>query len=364
MEKDVYRICSQIKETKKEVQKQTEDYLDDLAKPPGSLGELEHFAAKISSITGKVQNHLDKRAVLVFASDNGVIEEGVASGPQSLTASQTLNMLKGITGVAVLAKHFHSDLMVVDVGINADLDHPDLIKRKIRKSTSNIAKEEAMSEKEVFEALQIGIDLASEAKEKGYQVIGIGEMGIGNTTTSSAVLAAILNIPKENMEEIVGKGAGLTLEAYQKKVETVKKALEINQPDQKNIPMVLQKVGGFDLAAMTGAYLGAAYYQIPVVMDGFISVVAALCAVKMQPYVRQYLFPSHKSFERGYMIALKEMELSSCLDLNMRLGEGSGCPIMFEILAASCSIVREMATFEQAEINRDYLNKIKIPEAF
>lgn len=363
-EEELYEKIGQITSAWMDAKLDTKAYLETLAKPPGSLGELEEIAQQISSITGKRNNHLEKRCVLVFSSDNGVVEEGVASGPQSITAAQTRNMLEGKTGVSVIARHYHTDLMVVDVGINAIVKHNDLIQKKIRMGTNNIAREAAMTKEEVVEAISIGFETVTTAYEAKYDVIGIGEMGIGNTTTSSAVLAAILGLSKEELSSVVGKGAGLTRKAYQKKCFVIEQALCLNEPDGENPMDVLQKVGGFDLAAMTGAYLGAAYYKIPVVIDGFISIVAALCAVRINPFVREYLFASHCSYERGYQLAQKELGISTSLNLGMRLGEGSGCPIMFELMETACMIVRDMATFEEAKINTDYLEEIRIPDAF
>ncbi|MFA9462885.1 MAG: nicotinate-nucleotide--dimethylbenzimidazole phosphoribosyltransferase [Velocimicrobium sp.] len=360
----LYYKIKRIPPIHQEVAVDTKDYLQNLAKPPGSLGELEYIAQKISAITGKQRNHLDKRCVLVFSADNGVVKEGVASGPQSITAAQTRNMLDGMTGVSVIAKHFHSDLMVIDVGIHDYVEHKDLIRRSIRRGTSNIAKQEAMSLNEVIQAVEIGIEMAEKAWKRGYQVIGIGEMGIGNTTTSSAVLAALLGLSIEEVRDVVGKGAGLTKSAYQKKIAVIETALLLNRP-QKDDPIdCLQKVGGFDLAAMTGAYLGAALFQLPVAIDGFISIVAALCAARLNPLVKDYLFASHCSHERGYVMAQNELGLNAVLHLDMRLGEGSGCPIMFEIMETACMVVRDMATFEKAQINTDYLNPIRNQDAF
>ncbi len=363
-DKELMHKINRIPSLHVDAQVDTKEYMETLAKPPGSLGELEQIAERISAITGKRINHLDKRCVLVFSSDNGVVAEGIASGPQSITASQTRNMLDGLTGVAVIAKHYQSELIVTDVGIHDFVEHKDLIKRKIRNGTYNIANQAAMSRDEAMKAIAIGLEIAEKAVQDGYKVIGIGEMGIGNTTTSSAVLAALLGLTNEEVYQVVGKGAGLTKDAYQKKISVIQKALCINKPLREDSIDCLQKVGGFDLAAMTGAYLGAALHQTPVVIDGLISIVAALCAVRLNPLVREYLFASHCSHEIGFQLAQKELTLSAPLHLDMRLGEGSGCPIMFEIMETACMIVRDMATFEEAKINTDYLKDIRTQEAF
>ena len=352
------KYISEIKPVDTESEKMARKRFDMLAKPPGSLGGLEDISAKLSSVTGEIFNTLEKRQILVFASDNGVYEEGVASAPQSVTLAQSINMLKGITGVCVLAKQAKSSVTVIDVGINSEYRNPKLIDRKIRKSTSNIANGSAMSYEEAQRAVEIGIEAVKTAYENGCDLLGVGEMGIGNTTTSSAVLASLLGLKGCEVENLVGKGAGLTHEAFKKKIDVIKNSIEINKPQKDNPIDVLSKVGGFDIAAMCGAYIGAAYYRIPVVIDGFISIVAALCAARLNPLTADYMFASHYSFERGYKLALDELKLKAYLHLNMRLGEGSGCPLMFQLMDSACAMMRNMATFDEALIDTEYLNSI------
>lgn len=335
--------------------------LDSLAKPPGSLGRLEDIAAQLAGITGQICNTLDKRCVIIMCSDNGVVEEGVASAPQSVTYAQAINFTRGITGVAVLAKCFNSDLMVVDVGINAEVNHPGIINRKIRKSTSNLANQPAMSRGEAVTAILTGIETAREAHRKGYRMIGVGEMGIGNTTTSSAVLCALTGI---DAGLAVGKGAGLTDEGFEKKKRIIRDAIVKHRPDPEDPIDVVSKVGGFDIAAMAGVYLGAAYYRLPVVIDGFISAVAALVAARMAGLAVEYMLPSHASCEPGYAYTVRKLGLEPVLDLGMRLGEGSGCPIMFMIVDAACAVIRDMATFAEAGIGDEYLENIRGEECF
>ncbi|HCW53359.1 MAG TPA: nicotinate-nucleotide--dimethylbenzimidazole phosphoribosyltransferase [Clostridium sp.] len=349
-------IISNIKDIDKDALKKADERMTSLVKPLKSLGKLEDMAIKLSGITGKVKNNIDKRVVIIMSSDNGVVEEGVASAPQSVTLSQTINFTKGLTGVAVLAKANNTDLMVVDVGVNCDFECPGVINRKIRKSTSNIAKGPAMTYEECIKAVLVGIDCVKDAKDKGYNIVGVGEMGIGNTSTSSSVLCALTGC---KVEDIVGRGAGITDAAYAKKISVVKKALEINNPDKNNPLDVISKVGGFDIAAMTGVFIGAAYYKIPVVIDGLISVVAALSAYRLNNKCRDYMFTSHISKEIGFKTAMSELGLSSILDLNMGLGEGSGCPLAFSIMDSACAVMNNMATFEEAEINDKYLDELK-----
>ena len=335
---------------------QAEKRMTSLAKPLKSLGKLEEMAIKLSGITGKIKNNINKKLVIIMCSDNGVVEEGVASAPQSVTLSQTINFTKGLTGVAVLAKANNTELMVVDVGINYDFDYPNVINRKIRKSTNNIAKGSAMSYEEAAQSILIGIEAVNKARKEGYEIIGVGEMGIGNTSTSSAVLSALTAI---SVEDVVGRGAGITDEAFRKKIKVVKRAIEINKPDKSDPIEVVSKVGGFDIAAMAGVFLGAAYYKIPVVIDGFISAVAALIAFRLNNNTRDYMFTSHCSKEVGYNAAIKELGLSPILNLDMGLGEGSGCPLAFSIIDSACAVMNNMATFEEAEINDSYLDELK-----
>jgi len=329
--------------------------LNNLVKPPGSLGELEAITQKLAGISGQLFYDTSKRCVIIMASDNGVIEEGVAAAPQIVTYTQTINFTRGITGLTTLAKQFNSDIVIVDVGINADINHPMVINKKIRKSTSNIANGPAMSYDEAMQAVLVGIETAMQAAKDGYKILGAGEMGIGNTTTSAAVLSALTGLPPE---QVTGKGAGLKEEAYRHKIKTVQKALDLNKPSPTDPLDVLAKVGGFDIAAMAGLYIGGAHMEIPVVIDGFISTVAALVAVKINPLVKEYMFASHASVEPGYIHASQALSLKPCLHLNMRLGEGSGCPIMFAIIDAACATMRDMATFEEANIEEEYLDKI------
>lgn len=355
------KIINDITGLNNEVMAEAKVRVDSLAKPLGSLGKLEDIAVKLAGITGKVKNSINKKCIIIMSSDNGVVEEGVASAPQSVTLAQTINFSRGLTGVAVLAKENNCDLKVVDIGVNTERKIPGAIDRKIRKGTYNIVKGQAMSYEECIRAINVGIEMAGKAHEEGYNILGVGEMGIGNTTTSSSILVSLSGC---SIEEAVGKGAGITKEAFEKKKWVVSEAIKVNNPDKKDPIDVLSKVGGFDIAGMVGVFLGAAYYKIPIVIDGFISVVAALAAVRMNQLVREYLITSHCSKEIGYNIAMKELDLEPMLNLDMRLGEGSGCPIAFSIIEFSCAMMNNMATFEEAEINDDYLEEVRGEESY
>ncbi len=329
-----------------------------LAKPPGSLGRLEELSIQMAGITGKVHNKMEKKHLLVFAADNGVVAEGVSSAPQSVTVSQTVNLTRHKTGASTLCRHFGCDITVCDMGVNAQIGENKVLNRKIAYGTQNIAHGPAMTRAQALQAILTGAQIA---RETDADVLGVGEMGIGNTTTSAAVLAALLDAP---VETVTGRGGGITDESFRKKKEVISRAIAINQPDRNDVVDVLSKVGGFDIAAMCGAFLGAAASHRPVVIDGFISAVAALCACRLCPAAVGYFVPSHASYEIGYRLAMEAMGLKPMLLLDMRLGEGSGCPLAFQILEAACAVLNEMATFDQAGIDDGYLDEIRRGDCF
>lgn len=333
----------------------------ELAKPPHSLGLLEDLSIQLAGITGKIKNKFHRKELLIFCADNGVVEEGVSSAPQSVTLAQTINLVRQKTGASVIAKQFDCHLRVCDVGIHTDVPESAVINRKIAYGTNNITKTSAMTREQAIKAILIGWNLVYDAVQEGADIIGIGEMGIGNTTTSSAVLAVLTDTA---VKEVTGRGGGITDESYQKKLHVIETAINQNRPNKTDVIDVLSKVGGFDIASMCGAFLGTAQMRIPAVIDGFISVVAALCAVRLCPIVQNFLIPSHASYEIGYRIAIKELHLQPLFDLNMRLGEGSGCPIAMMMLEASCAVMNNMATFSEANINDNYLTEIRKEDSF
>ena len=327
-----------------------------LAKPPHSLGMLEEISVRFAGMTGRLYNHAKKRRILIFAADNGVVEEGVTSAPQSVTLAQTINFTRGLTGVAVLAKHYNTELRVVDVGINADFAQPGVLNRKVAMGTKNLAKEPAMTREQALEAFASGFEQAQEAAKEGVEILGVGEMGIGNTTTSSAVLSCLLGL---TAEETTGRGGGVNDAGFVRKKQIIDAAISMHAPDPSDVVDVLAKLGGFDLCAMTGAFLGAAASRLPVVIDGYISAVAALCASRICSACVDYFFASHISCERGYMLAVDAMGVKPMFRLEMRLGEGSGCPIAFEVIDSALTVLRDMATFEEARIDDAYLAEIR-----
>lgn len=352
---------SQISPLDKTAMEKARLRLDSLAKPPGSLGRLEDIAAALAGISGGMFYDASKRCVIIMSSDNGVVAEGVASAPQAVTHSQTVNFTRGITGVSAIAEQFNADLIVVDVGINADVENPLIKNKKIRKSTWNIAQREAMTYDEAVRAILAGVKTAEDAARSGYKLLGAGEMGIGNTTTSSAVLCGLTGLPAW---AVTGKGAGLKEEAYKHKIEVIQTALNNNKPDPEDPIGVIAKVGGFDIAALVGVFIGGAYMKVPVVIDGFISMVAALAAYKLNPLTREYMFASHESSEHGFALAASALGVKPYLNLGMRLGEGSGCPIMFAVIDAACAAIRDMGTFVQADIGEEYVNEVKKGDNF
>lgn len=329
-----------------------------LAKPPGSLGRLESLSIQLAGIAGNLDIKARHNVLLVFAADNGVVAEGVSSAPQSVTLQQTINLTRAKTGASVLAKHFGDRVIVCDVGVNAVIHDPAVIDRKIAFGTQNIARGPAMTRQEALCAIMTGAELAMGTPA---DALGIGEMGIGNTTTSSAVLSVLLGL---DVESVTGRGGGITDDSFRKKKQVIADAIQLNRPDAGDVVDVLSKVGGFDLAAMCGAFLGAAASRRPVVIDGFISAVAALCAARLCPAAAAYFVPSHASYEVGYQKAMDAMGLEPLFLLGMRLGEGSGCPLAFRVLDAACAVLRDMATFDQAGIDDEYLDPIRQGDQF
>ena len=349
---------------------------DSLAKPPGSLGMLEDVSVRLAGITGQVKNRVEKGCIAIFCADNGVAEEGVSSAPTTVTAAQTMNFTRRLTGVGALAECFGSELLIVDMGVKDPIyqelydesgiplkDTHKIIDRRISAGTANLAKGPAMSRKDAIKCILTGIEMADAIKEAGFDCMGVGEMGIGNTTTGTAVLSAITGI---SAATITGRGGGLTDRDYNKKMMVIDNAVTMwnDQRQPGDDPLVetvdlLATLGGYDICAMAGAYIGAAANRMPVVIDGLISVVAALAASRLAPGAADYMFASHRSAEPGYDAAIRALGLTPFLDLGMRLGEGSGCPLAFQVLRAACAVMDDMATFEEAAINDDYLEEIR-----
>ena len=337
-----------IEPLNKEAIRNASDRLDSLTKPIGSLGEIENIIARMAGITGKVHNKIKKKNIVIMCSDNGVIVEGVSNCPKSVTATVTNNFTKEITGVYVLSKFAGSDITVVDVGVDADFNNDKIINKKVAYGTMNMMKGPAMTKEQTIKAIEAGITTVDDLVAKGYDLFGTGEMGVGNTATSSAILSVFSGL---DVDITVGKGSGITQEQYINKKRVIKKSIETNKPNKNDVIDVLSKVGGFDIAGLCGCFLSAAKNRVPIVIDGFISSAAALCAYKLNPLVIGYIFASHLSAEPGAAFIMNEMGLKPMLNLNMRLGEGSGCPLAFNIIEAALFTMDNMGTFEDATLD-------------
>ena len=329
-------------------------HLDNLTKPPGSLGRLEEFARKFVAITENKKPILDKKVVFTFAGDHGVTEEGVSAFPKEVTQQMVFNFLRGGAGINVLARHAGSDVVVVDIGVDHDFGEIEgLINLKVISGTKNFAKEPAMTREEAIKCMETGIELADGYAKKGYKIFGTGDMGIGNTTPSSAIAAVLTGRP---VSEVTGKGTGITGESLQNKIKVIEKGINLNKPNPNDAIDVLAKVGGAEIGGIAGLILGAASNRIPVVIDGFISTAGALIAYCIEPKVKDYIFAAHNSVEIGHKAMLDKMGLMPILDLNLRLGEGTGAALAMLMIEAGLKIYKEMATFGEAGVSSEIKN--------
>ncbi len=324
-------------------------HIDSLTKPPGSLGRLEELARQYIGIRGNINPKIDKKAVVIFAADHGVVEEGVSAYPQSVTQQMVLNFLNGGAAINVLANFAQADIFLVDIGVNYNFDSlPNLIHKKIAPGTKNMSQGPSMSRNQAEEAVQIGIEIAENCAKNEFDIICTGEMGIGNTTPSSAILSVY---GEKKPKFTTGKGTGISDEQWLKKIAVIERAIENNKPKPKDPIDVLAKVGGFEIGGLAGLILGAASYRIPIVVDGLISGAAAVLALKMQPKVKDSIFVSHQSKELGHQVFFKLLDVPPLFDLGMRLGEGTGAVLGMQLIEASVKIYNEMATFKTAGIS-------------
>lgn len=322
--------------------------LDNLTKPPGSLGVLEEIAAGYCLATGTSRPLLGRKAIFTMAADHGVACQGVSAFPREVTRQMVRNMLQGGAAVNVLARHAGAETRIVDIGVDDPLiGAQGLIRRKIRNGSGDISQGPAMTLEETRRAIQVGIDLALEAADEGFTLIGTGEVGIGNTTPAAALIAALLPCPPE---EVTGRGTGLDDAGLKRKTDLVRRVLEVNRAALATPLETLAAVGGMEFAGLCGLILGAASRRMPTVVDGFISAAAALCACRICPRVRDYLFFSHFSAEKGYARFAALMGIRPILDLGMRLGEGTGAALGMQIIEAAVKIYNEMATFAAAGV--------------
>ncbi len=346
---ELKEIVQMIEPADKSWEQKAWDRLKSQIRPRGSLGQLEVIAAKLAAIHRSIDIPLKKKLIFTMAGDHGVAEEGVSAYPQEVTAQMVFSFLQGWASINVLAAHGNIDVRVVDMGVASDLPEDwKVIRRKIRKGTANFTKGPAMSREEAEKGIVAGAELVLEAvNNEGYQLIGTGDMGIANTTPSAAILAVFSG---KDVQEVTGRGTGIDDATFQKKVEAIKKGIEINKPDPSDPLDVLSKVGGCEIAGLAGAVLGAAAARVPVVCDGFIATAGALIAVKLVPAAKDYLFISHRSQEKGHSAMVELMEMRPILDLDMRLGEGTGAALAMPIVEACAKVLRDIKTFEEAGV--------------
>lgn len=322
---------------------------NDLTKPAGSLGRLEDLSIQLAGMTGQPRPSVARKAVIVMAGDHGVARQGVSAYPPEVTPQMVMNFLAGGAAINVLARQAGARVAIVDVGVAADLgDNPSLINRKVAYGTADLTKGPAMTAEQAAQAIQVGLDVVAAEYEAGLDLVATGDMGIGNTTPSSAIIAALTGLPAA---QVTGRGTGVDEGGLARKVEAVEAALAVNRPNPKDAFDVLCKVGGFEIAGLAGVIIGAASRRVPVVIDGFISGAAAVIAAGLAPGVKSYLIASHRSVEIGHGAMLDLLGLRPILDLGLQLGEGTGAALAFHVVEAAARILNEMATFAEAGVS-------------
>ncbi len=342
-------ILSRIEPVDQSLRATVQAHLDDLTKPRGSLGRLEEIAMKFAVATGTATPVLEKKKIVCFAADHGVAEEGVSAYPAEVTPQMVYNMLNGGAAINVLARHAGADLDIVDIGVNHDFsDHPGLHRMKVRRGTSNMVKAPAMTQDETIQAVMTGMSLAGKAREDGYHLLATGEMGIANTTPATALHAVMLDLP---VESITGRGTGIDQERLDHKISVIKRAIEINRERLATPLDVLAALGGLEIAGICGLVLGAASVGLPVVVDGFISSAGAVAAMKLSCKVSDYLFFSHLSNEEGHKAVMDKLGARPILDLDLRLGEGTGAALAMQVIDGAIQLYNNMATFSSANVS-------------
>ena len=343
-------ILQQIQPINEDKIATTQRRLDNLTKPKGSLGRLEEIACRLAAITGKAYPTFTQKRIITIAADHGVAVEGVSAYPQEVTAQMVKNFLSGGAAINVLGRHVGAEVVVVDLGVAVDLEpHPNLVSRKIDFGTRNMAHEPAMSREQAIVAIEAGIEIAEEEIESGTNLIGTGEMGIGNTTPSSAITAVFTGA---SVAQVTGRGTGIDDTTLQRKIDVIQRAIDLHHPDPSDPIDVLAKVGGFEIGGIADVILVSAAHRVPILVDGFISTAGALIAVGLQPDVRGYLISAHRSAEIGHVFALDFLGLEPILDLDLRLGEGTGAALAMPIIEASAKILNEMASFDEAGVSK------------
>jgi nicotinate-nucleotide--dimethylbenzimidazole phosphoribosyltransferase len=339
---------TQIRPLDRAIESAAQQHLDSLTKPQGSLGKLEELARRIAVIQGQVPPRLGRKLLFVFASDHGITQEGVSAYPKDVTAQMTHNFLNGGAAINVMARQHGVDTEVVDVGVDCEFGElKGLRDLKVRRGTANFARGPAMTRAQALASIELGIQLTNEAGAKGLFLLSAGDMGIGNTSSATAILCALTStVPAA----AAGRGTGIDDATLGRKISAIEKGLDVNQPDPNDPLDVLAKVGGFEIGAIAGVILASARCRIPMVLDGFIAGAAALLAQRLCPHVRDVLFASHLSAEKGHRLMLEELRLAPVLDLGMRLGEGTGACLLMGLIETAVRIMGEMATFASAGI--------------
>ncbi len=343
------QVLASVQSVDMSLTKEVQAHLDDLTKPKGSLGRLEEIVMKYALARGTARPELKKKKVFCFAADHGVAVEGVSAFPAEVTPQMVYNMLDGGAAINVLARHAGADLGVIDMGVNHDFpDHPALRQCKVRHGSANIAEGPAMTIDETLQAVMTGVGLAREAHAQGYDILATGEMGIANTTPATALYASLLNLPAAM---IAGRGTGIDDAVLQHKIAVIRRSLEVNRDNLSTPLEQLASLGGFEIAGICGLVLGAASLNMPVVVDGFISSAGAVAAMKLSCRVSDYIFFSHLSNEQGHKTIMNRLGARPILDLDLRLGEGTGAALAIQMIEAAVKIYREMATFSSAGIS-------------
>lgn len=331
-----------------QVAMEADQYQHDLIKPKGSLGKLEEISIRLAEITGKMKYDINRKEVILFSADHGFAKYGVSAYPQEVTRQMTMAYLRGGAGANVVARANGAAVTVVDMGIDGEINNPLLINKKIRYGTDDFTKGPAMKVEEAEQAILAGFEVTEGVIIRGADILAPGEMGIGNTTASSAILAGFSGM---SAEEVTGRGSMINDETWARKAKIVRDALEVNQPDPRKPLELLAKLGGFEIAGITGVYLACAKYRKPVVVDGFIASAAALCAKYIAPGSEKFMFASHKSAEIQHKYMLELLELEPIIDLKMRLGEATGASIAMQIIQTATKVINEMDTFSGGGVN-------------
>jgi len=348
----ITETVGKIKPIDTRVLEETQCRLDSLTKPRGSLGRLEELAKIVVAITGRKNPTLDRKVIFTMVGDHGVARQGVSAFPQEVTLQMVYNFLQGGAAINVLARGVGAKVLVIDMGVASEIKmSKELINKKVACGTQDMTKGSAMTRCQAIQSIRGGIEIfEEEATTSGIDIAGVGDMGIANTTSSSAIVACITG---SRVRDVTGRGTGIDDDRLKRKIEVIEKALEINQPDPRDPLDILSKVGGFEIGGLVGCILAAAAHRVPIVMDGFISTASALIACEFCSPLKDYLIAAHRSQEKGHQIALDYMGKTALLDLNMRLGEGTGAVVGMKLVELGVKILNEMATFEEARVSRE-----------